>query len=60
MTTVDTEHSPAVKRLSRDLVEAGKTMSDEEARFLVDVACRPRERRGPLDSPSSLVSCSGD
>ena len=51
MTTVDTEHSPAVKRLSRDLVEAGKTMSDEEARFLVDVACRPRERRGPLDSP---------
>jgi len=36
MTTADTEHSPAVKRLSRDLVEAGKTMSDEEARFLVD------------------------
>jgi hypothetical protein len=30
------EHSAAVKRLSRDLVEAGKTMSDEEARFLVD------------------------
>lgn len=35
MTTTN-EHSPAVKRLTRDLVEASKTMSEEEARYLVD------------------------
>ncbi len=30
------EHRPAIQRLSRDLARAGATMSEDEARFLVD------------------------
>jgi hypothetical protein len=36
MTDIDLEHRPSAGRLSRDLVKASVTLSDKEARFLVD------------------------
>ena len=44
------EHLPSRKRLRRDLVEAAKTLSDTEARFLVDSYYTAQDERKRSDS----------
>jgi Transposase IS116/IS110/IS902 family len=45
MSDIDTELLPPVKRLTRDLASAASTMTDEEARYLVDAYYQMQENR---------------
>jgi hypothetical protein len=63
MTDTDTEHRPSIHRLDRDLVKASTTLSEQEARFLVDayyISQEDRKRahnqvRSMEDEPHQLV-----
>lgn len=50
MTTVETNDLPSFLRLSRDLMNAAATMSDDEARFLVDAYYVMQENRKRADN----------
>jgi hypothetical protein len=45
MTDTDLEHLPSARRLSRDLIKATTTLSEQEARFLVDAYYLMQEDR---------------
>jgi hypothetical protein len=61
--TNDVEHRPAIRRLDRDLVRAAATLSEQEARFLVDayyISQEDRKRannqvRAMAEEPHALV-----
>jgi hypothetical protein len=61
--TTELEHRPSIRRLSRDLVKASTTLSEQEARFLVDayyIAQEDRKRasnqlRAMAEEPHMLI-----
>jgi hypothetical protein len=50
------EHQPAIKRLKRDLVEAAITLTDQEARFLVDAYYLSQDGRKRANSQIAAMS----
>jgi hypothetical protein len=63
MSDPNEEHRPSIQRLSRDLVKASATLSEQEARFLVDayyISQEDRKRahnqeRSMADEPNLLI-----
>jgi len=55
-----TEHEEAVTRISRDLLVAARTLSDDEARFLVDLYYIQQKHRIRSDNQVRALTTSGE